>query len=275
MGDLFRGGLDVDWAVLSDWSESLQAIIQGGHLDVFTSYAETAGVVATHALVLYQGYLKGNPLPNGSAVQRPSGNLARHASLDEPSFLDFRLENPESYAEAIEKGTRERDMKEVLATAPKARRAKDGSLYLIIPMRHGTQSDSVGLKPMPQTVYKMAKALQRSSVTGHRMEMSGTGFMVQRNTYNWGGKLTQKALQESGHSFKEQNQFQGMYKFGNAGHSSYMTFRILSSKSAGWVIPARPGLFPARTAAEEAYQDGKEHLAAALLEDLLRLSGLG
>jgi hypothetical protein len=274
MSDFFRDGLEVEWGALSGWSETLQAIVQGGHLDVFTSYAETAGVVATHALILYQGYLKGNPLPNGSAVQRPSGNLARHASLDEPSFLDFRLENPESYAEAIEKGTRERDLKEMLATAPKARRAKDGSLYLIIPMRHGTQENSVGLKPMPQTVYAMAKSLQRSSVTGHRMEMSATGFMVQRNTYNWGNKLTQKALQESGHSFKDQNRFQGMYKFGNVGHSSYMTFRVLSSKSTGWVLPARPGLFPARTASEEAYQDGKEHLGLALLDDLLRLSGL-
>jgi len=274
MPDFFRDGLDVDWSVLADWSESLQAIVQGGNLDVFTSYTETAGVVATHSLVLYQSYLKGAPLPNGSAVQRPSGNLARHASLAEPSFLDFRLENPESYAEAIEKGTRARDMKEMLATAPKARRAKDGSLYLIIPMRHGSQEDAVGLKPMPQTVYAMAKKLQRSSVTGHRMEMSATGFMVQRNTYNWGAKLTQKALQESGHSFKEQNQFQGMYKFGNKGHSSYMTFRVISSKSTGWIIPARPGLFPARTAAEEAYRDGKEHLGMALLDDLLRLSGL-
>jgi hypothetical protein len=268
-------GLEVNWSVLGEWTEAFQAIIHAGHMDVFTSYAETAAVVAQHSLMLYQGYLKGIPLPNGASVQRPSGNLARRATLAEPGYLDFRLENDAEYAEAIEKGTQERDMKKILPTAPKARRAKDGSLYLIIPFRHGTQQDSVGMRPMPETVWRAAQKLKRSSIVGTREEVSGTGHKVQRNVYNWGGSLTGKALSSLGLSYKEQNRFEGMYKFGEKGHSSYVTFRVMSEKSSGWIIPARPGLFPAKTAAEEAYRDGKDALSSALLDDLMRLSGLG
>lgn len=268
-------GLQIDWDVLSDWTDSLQAIIQGGHLDVFTSYAETAAVVASHSLMLYQGYLKGIPLPNGASVQHPTGNLARRATLAEPGYLDFRLENDAEYAEAVEKGTQERDMKKILPTAPKARRSKEGALYLVIPFRHGTQQDSVGMQPMPQTVWHAAEKMKRSAITGTRPEVSATSHSVQRNTYSWGGSLSAKALAGMGLSFKEQNRYQGMYKFGQAGHSSYVTFRVMSEKSAGWIIPARPGLFPAKIAAEEAYRDGKDALSGALLEDLLRMSGLG
>jgi len=265
----------IEWPVLLDWSQALQAIVQAGHLDVFTSYAETAGVVAQHSFTLYQGYLKGNPLPNGASVQHPSGNLAKAAELEEAGYLDFRLKNDTSYAEAVEKGAKERDMKDALKTSNKARRAKDGSLYLIIPFRHGTPG-TVGLNAMPPRVYAMAAALKRSKVTGHYTEPSvhGNGVQVQRNKYAWGAKLTAAALAAGGASFKEQNRFSGMYKFGEQGHSSYVTFRVMSSKSKGWVVPARPGLWPARTAAQVGYEDGKGALADALLEDLLRLGGI-
>jgi len=268
-------GIKVEWPVLLEWSQALQAIVQAGHLDVFTAYAETSSVVASHSLSLYQGYLKGMPLPNGSAIQRPSGNLAKAATLREADFLDYRLENDQSYAEAVEKGTQERDMKKMLPTAPKARRAKDGSLYLIIPFRHGVPG-TVGMKPMPQKVYAMAASMKKSRVTGHYMEPSATqaGVLVQRNSYKWGGRLKAADLAAAGASFKEQNRFSGMVRFGNTGHGSYMTFRVISEKSKGWIIPARPGLWPARTAAEQAWQDGKGALADALLEDLLRLAGL-
>ncbi len=268
-------GLKIDWPVLMEWADALQAIVQEGHLDIFTSYAETASVVAEHSLVLYKGYLKGWPLPNGAAVQRPSGNLAAHAALEESAYLDFRLVNPESYAEAVEKGTKERDMKLSLPNAPKARRAKDGSLYLIIPFRHGTPG-TVGLRPMPARVHAMAQHLKPSKVTGHFMEPSVTrpGEQVQRNRYKWGGRLSAGELAAAGLSFKAQSRYAGMVKFGAAGHASYMTFRVMSEKSKGWVLPALPGIWAARTAAEEAYKDGKGALADALMEDLLRLAGL-
>lgn len=266
----------IEWNVLEEWIPALEQIVKSGQLEAFSTYAETAGVVASHSLSLYQGYLKGMPLPNGAALQRVSGNLAKGARLEEPDFLDFRLENSVAYAEAIENGTAERDLKAMLKTAKKARRAKDGSLYLIIPMRHGVPG-SIGLPPMPASIHGMAQKLERSRIVGTKMELSGTGHMVQRNIYNKGyskNSLTVDQIQGAGGSLRDQNRYQGMYKFGKAKHTSYITFRVISEKSKGWVIPARPGLFPARTAATQAFTDGKSLLAEALTDDILRMAGL-
>jgi len=254
--------IQIDWPLLLEWSEALQAIIAGGHLDVFEAYKETAAVIANHALITYQSYLKGSPLPNGKAVMHPSGNLAHHAELKEGAgFCEWSLENEEKYAEAIEKGTKQRDLKEILPTAKKTRRAKDGTLYLIIPFQHG-KPGAVGLKPMPARIAKMAEKLTRSAIVGTKMEKSGTGFMVQRNVYKWGTSLKGVG-----------GKHEGMYKFGNAGHTSYLTFRVMSQKSSGWVLPPREGLWPAKTAAQVALEDSAGLLTDAVLEDLMRLAG--
>lgn len=265
--------IEIDWNVLQEWAPTLQTIISSGNLDLFTSYAGVSQQVAAHALDTYRGYLLGQPLPNGASIQSPSGNLAKGAALAEKGFLDYYLENPVAYAEAVEKGVQQRDLKEMLPTAKKARRAKDGSLYLIIPFRHGTQG-SIGIKPMPARIQAMAQALSRSKVKGHKQELSGTGHMVTRNTYAWGDRLTVAQIQAAGGSFREQNRFQGMYKFGNARHTSYVTFRVMSQKSPGWVVPARPGIWAARSAAEVARKDGEGLLNEALLDDLLRIAGI-
>ena len=147
------------------------------------------------------------------------------------------------------------------------------SLYLIIPFRHGTPG-TVGLNAMPARVYAMAQELKRSKVTGYHMERSGTGHIVPRANYKWGDRLTVAQIQAAGGSFKEQNRFAGMYKFGNARHTSYVTFRVMSQKSAGWIVPARPGIWAARTAVQVATDDGRDLLAQAFLDDLIRLGGL-
>ena len=272
--------IEIDWHVLGDWIPALQAIISGLQMDAFTAYAETSEVVARHSLDLYRGYLLGQPLPNGASIHHPAGVLAKGAQLTSKAFLDYYLENPISYAEAVEKGVQQRDLKDMLPTSKKARRAKDGSLYLIIPFRHGTPG-TVGLHPMPARVHQMALELSRSKVTGHRKEISGTGFQVTRNVYKnkagkstWGTSLTVKQLQDAGLPFIAQNRYAGMYRFGNKRHTSYITFRVMSSKSPGWVVPARPGIWAARTAVQVALEDGKDLLAQAMLDDLMRLGGL-
>jgi hypothetical protein len=265
--------LEIDWNVLGDWLPTLGTIISGLQLDAFVSYAETSGVVAQHSLDTYRGYLLGQPLPNGASIQHPSGNLAKGAELNEKGYLDYFLENPVSYAEAVEKGVKARDLKDMLPTAKKARRAKDGTLYLIIPFRHGTPG-TVGLHPMPARIHAMALELYRSRVKAGHMEMSGTGYMVKRHSYNWGSKLTVQQIQDAGLPFKAQNRYQGMYKFGNARHTSYITFRVMSQKSAGWVVPARPGIWAARTAVQVALEDGKDLLTNAAMDDIMRICGL-
>lgn len=256
--------------LLRDEIGMLSQFLSGGGGGAFLgSYWEVAEVIAKHGEELYAGYCKGLPLPSGMAVKHPSGALAHGVRLAR-TVTDWELHNDAPYASFVEEGTKEWDQKKILQTSQRARRAKDGSLYLIIPFRHGTPG-SVGLKAMPQRIYAMAQHLKRSNVTGSRMEPNAHGNPIQRLTYKWGGRLTPKAIEASGGSGADARRFGGMVKFGKAGHSSYMTFRVMSEKSKGWIHPAVAGRWPLKTAIEVSTREGAQHLQDAFLEDLGRL----
>ena len=262
------------------WAEMLQAMIQAGEFTAFTAFNEECTIAAEYALTLYRSYLNGSTLPNGTKIQHPTGKLADAARLDERAYLDFHLMNDLPYAEAVEKGTKERDMKEMLPTARKARRSKeDGSLYLVIPFRHSVPgATATGMKPMPERVYQMAKNLDRSSIKSRFKQLAvtpeiGPKERVWRRRYQWGGKLNVSDLEGQGLSYQQINRFQGMYKFGKIGHTQYITFRVMSQKSKGWILPARPGIFAAKAAMEESNRERGPMIDEALVEDILNLMG--
>jgi hypothetical protein len=258
------------------WIAAVKAAIETGELSEFVHYAEAAKVTTEIALDHYRRYLEGGRLPNGTAIQHPTGKLAKFARMEERDFLDWHLMNDAAHAEAIEKGTAERDMKKGLPTYEKSRKAKDGTFYLIVPFRHSIPgATATGMKPMPKRVYEIAQHLKRSKITGNYQEPSVTrAGMVTRNVYKWGQKVTVGQLEKAGLSFREQSHLQGMYKFGAKGQSQYITFRVMSQKSAGWIIPARPGLYPARYAKDEALREMNDTLNQAIMMDLQALSGL-
>jgi hypothetical protein len=268
------------------WADSIRAMIEQGELTAFKRFGEACNMSAEYALTLYRSYLNGAMLPNGSSLRHPTGNLANGAKLTEPAYLDFHLVNEISYAEAVEKGTPERDMKECLPNAKKARRAKNGTLYLIIPFRHSTPgATATGMQPMPQRVYQMAKELTRMRIKGRRSELAvtpaiGPRQMITRLKYSkWTHEgqskgLTTHQLEEAGMAYSDIRKYTGLYKFGSRGQSHYITFRVLSQKSRGWIIPARPGIWAAKAAKEEADRDLGADLQDALVQDILEMAGL-
>lgn len=159
------------------------------------------------------------------------------------------------YAEEIELGRPQKDLKRMLNTSLKVRVSKKGSRYLIIPFQHNVPgADAVG-RAMPPEIYKMAKKLTLSSIIGDTQRLSGTGaydiksrrrLTVNQNIYKWGGSLN------SGQA--EHKNYEGMRRFNTSGggprHSTYLTFRVMSEKSSGWIVPAKPGLFLAKAVAE-------------------------
>ncbi|NUQ80847.1 MAG: hypothetical protein HUU10_04480 [Bacteroidetes bacterium] len=156
----------------------------------------------------------------------------------------------------VEEGTAtDWDMKaHFLATSLKVRVSKAGYRYLIIPMKHSAKSlQAAG-------VYKQAKKLTPSFITGKRMEGSqqgasgyaeavqqrDTGFnsagkpvpSVRRYVYTWGGRLE-----------SQERHLNNLYRFGHTKtggvqNSTYLTFRTMSEKpgSSPWIQKARPGM---------------------------------
>lgn len=267
------GGLVVDLEVLSSLQGDfgmLSQFLGGGDTAALQSFWEVAEVIAKHGEELYASYCKGLPLPSGLSVKHPSGALSHGIRL-ERTASDWELHNDTPYASFVEEGTKEWDQKKILQTSQRARRAKDGSLYLIIPFRHGTPG-TVGLVAMPARIHAMAEHMKKSRATGSRMEPNAHGNLVSRLTYRWGGRLSPKDILAGGGSAGEARKFGGMVRFGNpkGGHGGYMTFRVMSSKSTGWIHPAVAGRWPLKTAIEVSTQEGTAHLQEALMEDLFR-----
>lgn len=178
-------------------------------------------------------------------------------------------------ADQIENGRPAKDLKKMLGSSPKVRQGKKGR-YLIIPFRHNVPSGdghSSYAKQMPAHIYAAAKQLSPSKITGTGTRVSGTGaydiktkklLTVPQHKYAWGESLP-AGMAPKMKSHHKTDIYAGMKRFdtstGKAKSSAYLTFRVMSEHSSGWIVPAKPGLHIARAIAQEvnkAVEDGIE-----------------
>lgn len=211
-------------------------------------------------------------------------NTARHASIVEDGHEAFHLPERINWASAD----------------GKIKRRKDGSPYLIIPMRHfafvaeadrasadggGSGATAHALRHMmPREVYREARQLERSygpsggAISEVRAAPPGGVGQAGRHiregqpyrqhlaagTYNWArgqdSRLTRPAAfhrpgqiiggaepwvetrgPRGDNPAWKGSKFEGMRRMGPAGHTTYMTWRVITPQSQGWHIPAQPG----------------------------------
>jgi hypothetical protein len=240
----------------------------------FQNLAQAVGVAAFDAKDKYESYLAGEPIPGYGQLKKPA--ILKGQTLCRPlGVLAWSIGHEDGNVRFIEEGQPERDMKLSLPASKKARMAKDGSLYLYIPFRHGTPT-ARGIQPMPKEVYKLAKALSFSyhqGIVGSRI--SGTGHQVPVFGYQWGARLGQ-GLGSKVKPWHVTDYYQGMYRFKDSGttkqqkSAGYITFRTMSQKSdpRSWIRPAQPGMHPLDVAMEEAYQENLPYLEAAFWADI-------
>lgn len=178
------------------------------------------------------------------------------------------------YVEDIETGRPARDLKKMLDTSMKVRRTQDGTRFLVIPFRHNVSS-------MPAAVQGMAQRLSMSSVNnvgtrdvGQTVKLSphsgmtpvrGTPYLSNPNDrqhsqtaarlYSWGDKLGKAAMRQAGVPLADRKRFGGMVRMDTstpeAPRSSFLTFRVMSEKSRGWIVPAQPGQHIAKGVSDE------------------------
>lgn len=184
-------------------------------------------------------------------------------------------------ADEIETGRPPYDLKQMLNTSPKVRRTKDGRRFMIIPFRQNTTGYDALTSSMPQDVYDAGSTLKASSIVGQAKRMSGemtsmhpvwgtralkkqTPFasniktrgpmLVNKSIYKWGGKLDTSGM--TGLSDAQKKRYNGMVRMegstpGGGRYSQFMTFRVMMEGSAGWIIPAKPGLYLAKKVADK------------------------
>lgn len=171
----------------------------------------------------------------------------------------FEAEISSDYKQAgpIETGRPARDLKVMLQTSRKTRQGKHGR-YLIIPFRHNTPGQTAHAPAMPGAIYSKARVLAASRLlppgtVKAPTRVSASGHVVPQHSYDWGGRLPGGLAPKLKPTHKA-DPYAGMVRFdtsvGKAKSSAYLTFRVMSEKSAGWIVAAKPGLYLAKKTAE-------------------------
>lgn len=174
-----------------------------------------------------------------------------------------RVFNELPYADYLEDGYPAFDMKKMLYTSHKIRMSKKGKRYMIIPFRHGTPrrqgeagraGNRATMRSMPEHIYDPAKRLIMSQIKTKFAARSvqdlsripQKGYVAARRTYEWGERLTKQALESVGASRAEIQKYAGMVRVpreeARTSGSQYMTFRVMTEDSKGWIHPAQPAL---------------------------------
>jgi hypothetical protein len=163
------------------------------------------------------------------------------------------------YAAEIETGRPPKDLKRMLQTSQKTRISKKGNKYLIIPFRHNVPGKNAHAMDMPLSVYAAAKKLHPSYVLPlgsmkPPQRLSASGHMVKQDSYQWSGRLPAGLMPKLKDHHKT-DIYDSMVKFDTstpkAKSSAYMTFRVMSDKSSGWIVSAKPGLYLAKNVADK------------------------
>lgn len=177
-----------------------------------------------------------------------------------PDGYSARIYSDDSMADKIETGIPARDMKRMLDTSLKTRVVKNGNhagqRYMIIPFRHNTPGNTAHAQAMPQAIFNEASQLAKSTVTrmsfrknqlgvmGFTGARAGSKLLVRSREYKWGGRLGADVPKR----------FQGMVRFktssGGQNSSSYLTFRVMTEWSNGWIVPAQPGRYIIKSVAQ-------------------------
>jgi len=263
--------------------------------DVFPALSFAVSRVAEATQGQWVAYASGLPLPNGQVIKSRTGEYQRSILLRINGAFSAEAYSDLPYARAIEEGMPQRDLKRMLSSSLKVRVSAKGDRYLIIPFRWNSPSSVQG-QNMPKDVWNWWKGKDASSILQgvNYKRRSGTGaydiktklpIMVPAWRYKWGSRLGKHDLEDMGHAPNDRmtKRLEGMVNFrqpktsGGGSHSQYLTFRVMSDRSKGWVVPAQPGKHPARATAQQMQPVAEEAFVAAVEADIARLlhGGIG
>lgn len=252
----------------------LLSSIAGMRQSVLTRTHEAVGLIAQQAYMDWAGAIK-------EASMYDKYRTDYMASLKWEWRGDFAATvfSDYQFANNIEYGWPERDLKKMLDTSMKVRVNGKGKRYMIIPFRHNNPESKSG-SAMPFHVYAEARNLAASSVIGSTFRLSGTGayhmktrtpIKVNKSVYKWGDSLP-AGLTEKLKPHHKTDIHAGMYRFkassGNESRSSYITFRVMSEDSKGWIVKAKPGLNLAQGVTDRLQPLAEQILAEAVTQDL-------
>jgi hypothetical protein len=211
-------------------------------------------------------------------------SIVQGTAFDMPEAGEFnrKVIATDKLAEKTEEGYPAWDMKPMLLGGPKARRSKSGTLFNIIPFRHGTggKSENAQFRPMPKNIHEAAKALKPSLASDTRILKYG-GKLNQKDHGAILGQPQTKTIPGHG-SYTHKNPIhEGMLKvqasYAKGAQSKYLTFRLVSDKSdpLSWWHPGRPAQPHIQFVVDYCLPAIERNLKAAAQSDFLTFKGVG
>lgn len=220
----------------------------------------------------------------GGHIKNPSGNYAKSIQTSQKGAFRYTVFSDSDYAEVIEYGAPEIDLKKTLPYGPKSRMGQNGP-YLIVPIRHGTPDSRTN--PMPSQMYQQIRSRMNTMTEGGRPAFEKStvgketynsanahGQMVQRHTYKWGNRVYNSPF----------SNMEGMVAFdvpsgGQEKRTSYVTFRVVSANppkhskaqqgwDKSWVVPAREGKHITEKVVEYSQEMVKDMIKKGIEQDL-------
>lgn len=261
-------------------------LMKGGYGDrVFSHSMAAVKQVGLLYQQVWRKYASGEMVVPGKPPINSKGDYTRSIKLDDSKVNVVSVYTDFEHHRRIEEGHDAIDLKPGLLKGPKARQGKNGP-YNIVAFRHGIPgSDKQRNNPMVARIYNLLKketdtadalkldglsnARGTSKITGKSPDAKG----VERNTYNWGArisKLDQTNKRDNWKSGKYASMVRMQTSTGGAKSSSYITFRVVSiaSDPQSWIVPARPGIPIRQATVDFARPMAIEILRGALEKDI-------
>lgn len=248
---------NIDYSALSDLTNYVQ-----NNLSKASNLRESISVAKDYAIQKWITTAESKFTHSQGGYARSLVEGVKYPFQNDP--FHARIEPKGKIAYYLEKGVQPFDLKKMLQTSNKVRISKDGKKYLVIPFRHGTPGSKT-LPPMPEEVYKEARNLKESAITGTfregivkqaksyeeaEMLRQNNPDRVRRNIYAWGEKIEGLGgIYEGMYRFQknptinrmnfDMGKFTGLTNTtGNVINSShYMTFRVMIEDGGGWMHP--------------------------------------
>jgi hypothetical protein len=243
---MIRVKIDVDSDLLQQLAYRLPSLFGAGVAPATKQAFDTS---ARYIKGVWKGWAMGDPIAGIPKIKNPSQNLANSIRIKRNGPFDADIYTESEYAQRIQDGQPELDMKTTHPYGKKSRVSKEGIPYLIVPFRWGTPNKMGGARahfanfipvPMFESIkkYRPYKRLaiydKEGNITGGEthFETNYAGEDIERSDYNKGYDR-----------YKGEGNMNGLVRMGGGG--GYFTFRVISAKQLvtrpySWVRKAVP-----------------------------------
>lgn len=254
---------DLDNNLLSTLLSALKSTQSAGSMP---NTAKTFNEISKITQVKWREFAMGGSLDGVKSLDNPSASYSNSIKMKRNSTFDYTVGTGSEYAQRINDGTPEFDMKTKYPYGAKGRVSKKGVAYLIIPFRWGTAGHGAHFQMMSQDTNDIVSKFKMMMKTGGtHTEPNFAGDEIVRNEYNSGKYDRLKGVDTS-----ISNEV-GMVRAETGKNTgAYFTFRIISADSpaGSWVRKAQPSRDAPRALINELSGDINSMLTDSMIADL-------